>query len=358
MEFFYYDNHKISFDKFLSKHEKVLIKNFLHKKTEKYTISEILSQIDVNKDELYNILDKFQKKNVKIYFKEEIYSYMFLSGYEATSNIVSLQFSDLLKNISHMNIIPDFQSILTLQEKFTLRFFLKYCQDINDSKKMEITVEDLKEAIDINSYARFYDFEKFILKTIMTDIEENTPYIVFYDKIKSGSSINNKIVSLSLIITNKNFYANSKFAIEILEKTSLYINFNTAITKITELLGIYSKNVILNGIKSLGKSQTIENHLENIIKDQFLENTSLLVHIKEKADNIILLQKILFQEMEKIKESEIFDDQIVNSRFNKKFYMINIDKKIFFETKSIRIEILELSDKFYDIKIYKKAAVV
>ena len=25
MEFFYYDNHKISFDKFLSKHEKVLL---------------------------------------------------------------------------------------------------------------------------------------------------------------------------------------------------------------------------------------------------------------------------------------------------------------------------------------------
>ena len=49
MEFFYYDNHKISFDKFLSKHEKVLIKNFLHKKIEKYTILEILSQINRNK---------------------------------------------------------------------------------------------------------------------------------------------------------------------------------------------------------------------------------------------------------------------------------------------------------------------
>ena len=354
MEFFYYNNHKISFDKFLSKHEKVLIKNFLHKKIEKYTILEILSQIDVNKSELYNILDKFQKKNVKIYFKDEIYSYMFLSGYEATSNIVSLQFSDLLKNISQMNIIPDFQSILTLQEKFTLRFFLKYCQDISDSKKIDISVDDLKDSIEIDSYARFYDFEKFILKTIVSDIEENTPYIVFYDKIKSGSSVNNKIVSLSFIITNKNFYANSKFAIELLEKTTQYINFNTAITKITELLSVYSKEIILKGIKNLDKNKTIENHLENIIKDQFFENSSLLLHIKEKADNIILLQKILFQEMGKIKESEIFDDQIINSRFNKKFYMLNIDKKIFFETKTIRIEILELSDKFYDIKIYKK----
>ena len=49
MEFFYYDNHKISFDKFLSKHEKVLIKKYLHKKKEKYNIPEILSQIDLNK---------------------------------------------------------------------------------------------------------------------------------------------------------------------------------------------------------------------------------------------------------------------------------------------------------------------
>jgi hypothetical protein len=354
MEFFYFNNYKINFDKFLSKYEKILIKNFLQKKTEKYSVSEILSQIDVNKSELYTILDKFQRKNIKIHFKEDIYSYMFLSGYEATSNIVILQFSDTLKNISQINIIPNFQSILTLQEKFSLRFFLKYCQDINDSKKLEITVEELKESIEVDSYSRFYDFEKFILKTIVSDIEENTPYIVFYDKIKSGKSLNNKIVSLSFIITNKNFYANSKFAIEILEKTSQYINFNTAITKITELLSTYSKNVILNGIKKLEKNQTIENHLENIIKDQFLENTSLLLHIKERADNIILLQKILFREMEKIKESEIFDDQIINSRFNKKFYMINIDKKIFFETKSVRIEILELSDKLYDIKIYKK----
>ncbi len=354
MEFFYYNNYKISFDKFLSKHEKILIKNFIHKKIEKYSILEFLSQLDVNKSEIHTILDKFQKKNVKIYFKEDIYSYMFLSGYETTSNIVILQFSDMLKNISQMNTIPDFQSVITLQEKFTLRFFLKYCQDINDSKKMEISVEDLKESIEVDSYSRFYDFEKFILKTIASDIEENTPYIVFYDKIKSGSSVNNKIVSLSFIITNKNFYANSKFAIELLEKTSQYINFNTAITKITELLGVYPKDIILNGIKNLGKNHTIENHLENIIKERFFESRSLLLHIKEKADNIILLQKILFTEMEKIKESEIFDDQIVNSRFNKKFYMINIDKKIFFETKSIRIEILELSDKFYDIKIYKK----
>ena len=354
MEFFYYNNHKISFDKFLSKHEKNLIKNFIHKKIEKYTIPEILSQLDVNKGELHIILDKFQKKNIKILFKEEIYSYMFLSGYETTHNIVSLQFSDMLKNISHLNIMPDFQSVLTLQEKFTLRFFLKYCQDINDSKKIEISVEDLKESIEVDSYSRFYDFEKFILKTIVSDIEENTPYIVFYDKIKTGSSVNNKIVSLSFIITNKNFYANSKFAIELLEKTSQYINFNTAITKITELLGIYSKDIILNGTKNLKKSQTIENHLEHIIKERFFENSSLLLHMKEKADNIILLQKILFREMEKIKENEIFDDQLVNSKFNKKFYMLNIDKKIFFETKSIRIEILELSDKFYDIKIYKK----
>lgn len=356
MDFFYFNNYKISFDKFLSKYEKILIKNFIHKKMEKYTISELLSQLDVKKSELYIILDKFQKKNVKILFNEEIYSYMLLSGYETTSNIVILQFSDMLKNISQMKLIPDFQSILTLQEKFTLRFFLKYCQDINDSKKMEISVEELKESIEVDSYARFYDFEKFILKTIVFDIEKNTPYIVFYDKIKTGSSVNNKIVSLSFIITNKNFYANSKFAIEILEKTSQYINFNTAITKITELLNIYSKDIILNGVKNLGKAHTIENHLENIIKNQFFENSSLLLHIKEKADNIILLQKILFKEMEKIKESEIFEDQLVNSRFNKKFYMLNIDKKIFFETKSIRIEILELSDKFYDIKIYKKTS--
>jgi hypothetical protein len=40
--------------------------DFLHKKIEKYTILEILSQIDVNKSELYNILDKFQNLNCQI----------------------------------------------------------------------------------------------------------------------------------------------------------------------------------------------------------------------------------------------------------------------------------------------------
>lgn len=230
--------------------------------------------------------------------------------------------------------------------------------DINDSKKIDIEVKELKDALDIDSYERFYDFEKFILKNIASDIEENTPYIVFYDKVKSGKNVNNKIISLSFIITNKNFYTNSKFAIEILENTSQYINFNTAITKITEFLGIYSKDVILNGIKKLGKDQNIENHLESIIKNQFLENTSLLIHKKEKTDNIIFLQKILFKELGKIKETDIFEDQILNSHFNKKFYMINIEKKFFFDTDKIRIEILELSDKLYDIKVYGKTVLI
>ena len=95
--------------------------------------------------------------------------------------------------------------------------------------------------------------------------------------------------------------------------------------------------------------------MDNIIKNELLENNILISHIKKNTDNIIVLQKLLFDEMNRIKETEIFEDRIIKSRFNKKFYMINIEKKLFFDIKDLRIEILELSDKEYDIKIYRKS---
>lgn len=358
MNFFSFNNYKIIFSSFPTKNEKILIKNFIHKKIEKYTISELLSLLNVNNSELYIILDKFQTKSIKIDINNEIHSFNLFYGYESTSNIVILNFGHILKKNTQINNFLDLRTLTALQEKYTLRFYLKFCQNIKDSQKIDIDIESLKEVLDINSYPRFYDFERFILKNISSDIEENSPYLVFYDKVKSGENINNKIISLRFIITNKDFYANSKFAIEMLEKNSQYNNFNTAITKITELLTKYSKATITKGIKNLAKGQTIEDNLDDIIKNHLLENAVLISHIKKNADNIMILQKILFNEMEKIKETEIFEDKIVNSHFNKKFYMINIEKKLFFDTKNLRIEILELFDKDYDIKIYRKEAVI
>lgn len=355
MDFFSFNNYKIMFSSFPTKNEKILIKNFIHKKIEKYTISELLSLFNVNKGELYNILDKFQTKTVKIDINNEINSYNLFYGYESTSNIVVMNFGNILKNSTQISGTLDLAILSALQEKYTLRFYLKFCQDIKDSQKIDIDIQSLKEILDTNSYERFYDFERFILKNISGDIEENSPYLVFYDKIKSGESKNNKIISLRFIITNKNFYANSKFSIEILEKNSQYNNFNTAVTKISELLNKYSKETILKGINNLSKGQIVEEHLDNIIKNELLENNILISHIKKNTDNIIVLQKLLFDEMNRVKETEIFEDKILKSHFNKKFYMINIEKKLFFDTKNLRIEILELSDKEYDIKIYRKS---
>ena len=355
MDFFSFDNYKIMFSSFPTKNEKILIKNFIHNKIEKYTIPELLSLFNVNKSELYNILDKFQTKTIKTDINNEVNSYNLFYGYESTSNIVIMNFGNILKSNPLANEPFDLAILTALQEKYTLRFYLKFCQNVKDSQKIDIDIQSLKEALDTNSYERFYDFERFILKNMSSDIEENSPYLVFYDKIKSGESKNNKIISLRFIITNKNFYANSKFSIEVLEKHSQYNNFNTAIAKISELLNNYSKETIIKGIGNLSKGQTVEEHLDNIIKNELLENNILISHIKKNTDNIIVLQKLLFDEMNRIKETDIFEDRIIKSRFNKKFYMINIEKKLFFDIKDLRIEILELSDKEYDIKIYRKS---
>ena len=66
MNFFSFNNYKIIFSNFPTNNEKILIKNFIHKKIEKYTIPELLNLLDVNKSELYNFLDKFQTKSIKI----------------------------------------------------------------------------------------------------------------------------------------------------------------------------------------------------------------------------------------------------------------------------------------------------
>ena len=81
------------------------------------------------------------------------------------------------------------RNILYLENKHSIRIYelLKQYEPIG---KRTFTIDKLKEILMLeNQYNRFYDFERYVLKPTMEEINDYTDLKVSYEKIKKGRSI-------------------------------------------------------------------------------------------------------------------------------------------------------------------------
>ncbi len=94
----------------------------------------------------------------------------------------------------------ELKNILYLKNKHSIRVYelLKQYQSI---KSRSFTVNELKEILMLeeDQYSRLYDFERFILKLTMDEINELTDINVSYEKIKKGR----KVVGIKYTIESK-----------------------------------------------------------------------------------------------------------------------------------------------------------
>lgn len=233
-----------------------------------------------------------------IYYKEEIkneLSFNYITSYRREFNVFFISIPFNIINCFKKNTFEYSISLRTffyLRKKSHINFFNILIKNIEQSKDIELTLEELKKIFEISetSYERFFDFDKNILKPLLEKINICSNFFIEYEKIKKGENKNNKIIKIKFNIQN----------IEI-EKKRGETNYLTQIIKnmITDYQSIWES--INNSIQHYGFESTKRNILflkengleisDNDIKNYLKNDGRNIEEILKISDHILIKEK-------------------------------------------------------------------
>lgn len=169
------------------------------------------------------------------------------------------------------------------RKKAVINFFNLLIKDIEQNRDIEVSLEELRDIFEISkeSYDRFFDFEKNILKPLVEKVNNYSNFVIEYEKIKKGENKNNKVIGIRFKIHN----------IEI-EKNKGETNYLIQIIKnmITDYQEIWES--INSSIQHYGFESTRRNIL--FLKENGLEisDDDIKIYLKNDGRNIEEILKI------------------------------------------------------------------
>lgn len=272
----------IEFSKKLSKKERDFLRSVdissssvtVHLET-LYKIFEVKEEPKVI--ELEKLLFKFFSKNIVITDSNLNLKKRFniLNSYFFEKDYVTFEFS------SHI-LDEKIKKILKFKERYSYRFY----QGILNSEKniLNISMNNLRDILEIQeTYDRFYDIEKNLLKPIFKDLTTIGELDIEYEKNKVGEYKSAKILGIKIIKDYKNSETNDVKPIFTLTKT-----FKNLFELHSELMEIYKK------LK--GDSSYISNYHFNsklLVKIYNIKNDETLVYTYKEFTFKILYRKDL-----------------------------------------------------------------
>ncbi|MQW23413.1 MULTISPECIES: RepB family plasmid replication initiator protein [unclassified Lactococcus] len=161
-----------------------------------------------------NVMKTMVKESVfqtKVDDKEVVFAPISYVEWKDRNDEVGIEFSkrimpyiiELKRNFTQYAIID----IMNLESKYSIILYKWFSMNFNQFEKYElkgnrtqkqlkeyqnpkISIRELRALTDtLKEYPRFDNFESYIIKNSLKDIEKNTHFIVYYDKIKKGRSI-------------------------------------------------------------------------------------------------------------------------------------------------------------------------
>ncbi len=188
----------IEFSKKLSKKERDFLRSVditsnlatIHLET-LYKIFEIKEEPKVL--ELEKLLFKFFSKNIVINDLNSNLKKRFniLNSYSLEKDYIIFEFS------SHI-LDEKIQKILKFKERYSYRFYQKILN--NEKNILNISMETLRDILEIQeTYDRFYDIEKNLLKPIFKDLTTIGELNIKYEKDKIGEYKSAKILGIKII---------------------------------------------------------------------------------------------------------------------------------------------------------------
>jgi len=95
----------------------------------------------------------------------------------------------------------EIKKFIFMNDSFSFSFYNNIIKNFKDKNEITLPVSLVKTYLNANDkYERFFDFEKYILKKAILDINTFTDFSIEYEKIKEHKKATNKITSISFYI--------------------------------------------------------------------------------------------------------------------------------------------------------------
>ena len=375
-------NIKLEFSKKITKNEKIFLKLLFFR-----IISDslFLKKAEIRFEEIFSTLESDSIDNLTTFFKalSEKYilfstdfkfsgSFGIISSFILYSDYCQIFFTEEFKSCFSLKknffSLLDIEKFIFMNDSFSFSFYNSIIKNFKDKNEVTLPVSLVKTYLNANDkYERFFDFEKYILKKAILDINTFTDFSIEYEKIKEHKKATNKITSISFYI-NKSKQSYKPYDNKIYKMLEL---IKEKISNPEEIYHLFVLYVTKRGYKyvydniNYVKNSFSEDFEKNLKKSLMLNlasnNLKLFVNVSKSVKSPIVLFYTLTRKLNKIKRHYPKIEELMHN-----FKLRNIDSISYFNDKDsfefsnkyIRIFVKYYSDKKSIIEIYLPSNII
>ena len=364
----------LKFSKKITKNEKNFFKLLFFRIA---SDSSFLEKAEIRFEELLSILDFPSINDFTPFFNALIEKHIFfstdmqfsgsfgiISSFVLYSDYCHIFFTEEFKNCFSLKknffSILEIEKFIFMNDSFSFSFYNNIIKNFKDKNEITLPVSLVKTYLNSNDkYERFFDFEKYILKKAILDINTFTDFSIEYEKIKEHKKATNKITSISFSI-NKSKQSYKPFDNKIYKMLEPIKEKISNPEEIYHLFVLYvSKRgykYVYDNINYAKNSKDFEKNLKKALMLNLASNNlKLFVNVSKTVKSPIVLFYTLTRKLNKIKrhypkiEELIYDFKLKNIDSISYF---NDNDSFEFSNKYIRIFVKYYSSKKSIIEIY------
>ena len=297
-------------------------------------------------------------------------SFEIISSFTLYSDYCHIFFTEEFKNCFSLKknffSLLEIEKFIFMNDSFSFSFYNNIIKNFKDKNEITLPVSLVKTYLNANDkYERFFDFEKYILKKAILDINTFTDFSIEYEKIKEHKKATNKITSISFYI-NKSKQSYKPFDNKIYKMLEPIKEKISNPEEIYHLFVLYvSKRgykYVYDNINYAKNSKDFEKNLKKALMLNLASNKlKLFVNVSKTVKSPIVLFYTLTRKLNKIKRHY---PKIEELMYN--FKLKNIDSISYFNdndsfefsNKYIRIFVKYYSSKKSIIEIYLPSNII
>lgn len=253
------------------------------------------------------------------------------------------------------------KDLIKLNKPNSIIFYKKIVLKLLVEKKIDISLKSLKElfSVDIESYTRFFDFEKYVLNPIFEEMSFIDDFSVIYSKIKTGDSKTNKILGLRFELVDAHMKDKEGKINELIDFVrEEIVDFNLVYNAIIRGLEDYGYDYIYRNLQFAKKNpkesfdaffiKAIEKNYASMDYHDIYGGTNLIYEEEKVFGNISDFQNAIYNYM--VAKNLYYS---LNIKFLNAIKIIKTKENIYFSDKNFKIIGTFNKDVMSYIKIYK-----